>query len=63
MIKEKVIKDIATDLTGWFASWSDDRKFHCIAGAQPTDCAQQHMDTMPDMLFDRAFSLAQLATL
>lgn len=32
MIKEKVIKNIATDLTGWFASWSDDRKFHCIAG-------------------------------
>ena len=32
MIKEKVIKNIASELTSWFALWSDDRKYHCIAG-------------------------------
>ena len=32
MIKEKVMKSIASELTSWFALWSDDRKYHCIAG-------------------------------
>ena len=32
MIKEKVIKNISTEITNWFAVWNDDRKFHHIAG-------------------------------
>ncbi len=32
MIKEKVIKNIASEVTNWFAVWNDDRKFHHTAG-------------------------------
>ena len=33
MIKEKVVKNINTEVTNWFAVWNDDRKFHHIAGS------------------------------
>ncbi len=32
MIKEKVIKNISSEVTNWFAVWNDDRKFHHTAG-------------------------------
>jgi hypothetical protein len=42
MIKEKVIKNIASEVTNWFADWNDDRKFHHTAGQSLVSLLHMH---------------------